>query len=108
MFFYEDDNGNTIPVGPLKGASSGDVYRVCIPLMVLTTLSVALRVYVRGYMTRNFGIEDWLIIPAYVRDLFRRCTQSLLTSLDLVHGTLYMCDCRWPLDGKYRYRRALP
>lgn len=70
MFFYEDEDGITIPVGPLKGASSGDVYRFCIPLMILTTLSVALRVYVRGYMTRIFGLEDWLIIPAYVRDLF--------------------------------------
>jgi hypothetical protein len=69
MVFYEDDTSSTISVGALKGASGGDVYRFCIPMMVLTTLSVALRVYVRGYMTRTFGVEDWLIIPAYVRNL---------------------------------------
>lgn len=67
--FYEDEQGSTVSVGALKGASSGDLYRFCIPMMVLTTLSVALRVYVRGYMTRTFGLEDWLIIPAYVRNL---------------------------------------
>jgi hypothetical protein len=69
MAFYEDEQGNTVSVGALKGASSGDLYRFCIPMMVLTTLSVALRIYVRGYMTRTFGVEDWLIIPAYVRTL---------------------------------------
>jgi len=67
MVLYQDENGNTVSVGALKGASSGDVYRFCIPMMVLTTLSVALRVYVRGHMTKTFGIEDWLILPAYVR-----------------------------------------
>ncbi|KAI4731519.1 hypothetical protein E4T49_00512 [Aureobasidium sp. EXF-10728] len=65
MAFYEDEHG-TIQVGALKGSTAGDLYRLCIPMMVLTTLSVALRVYVRGYMTRTFGIEDWLIIPAYI------------------------------------------
>jgi hypothetical protein len=70
MALYQDDSDNTFQFGALKGASSTDLYRFCIPMVVLTTLSVAMRVYVRGYLTRTFGVEDWLIIPAYVRDSF--------------------------------------
>jgi hypothetical protein len=70
MAFHQDESDGTFQFGALKGASSTDLYRFCIPMMVLTTLSVALRVYVRGYLTRTFGIEDWLIIPAYVRNPF--------------------------------------
>ncbi|CAD0082253.1 unnamed protein product, partial [Aureobasidium vineae] len=65
MAFYEDEHG-TIQIGALQGSTRRDLLRLCIPMMVLTTLSVAMRVYVRGYMTRTFGIEDWLVIPAYV------------------------------------------
>ncbi|KAH0283386.1 hypothetical protein M436DRAFT_77275 [Aureobasidium namibiae CBS 147.97] len=80
MVLYEDEYGNTVSIGALKGASSGDVYRFCIPMMVLTTLSVALRVYVRGYMTKIFGLEDWLIIPAYI--LFMAlCSCAILTAV---------------------------
>jgi hypothetical protein len=90
MAFYKDETSGTIQVGAFKGASSDDLYRLCIPMMVLTTLSVALRVYVRGYLTRTFGVEDWLIIPAYVRNSFLHCqTQTLLTSIGLVHGNMY-------------------
>ncbi|KAK6005417.1 hypothetical protein QM012_007059 [Aureobasidium pullulans] len=65
MAFYEDEHGS-VQVGALSGSTREDLYRFCIPMMVLTTLAVALRVYVRGYMTKTFGIEDWLIVPAYV------------------------------------------
>lgn len=65
MALLEDAHGE-ISVGALKGSTAADLYRFSIPLMVLTSLFLGLRVYVRGYMTKTFGIEDWLIIPAYV------------------------------------------
>ncbi|CAC9890982.1 unnamed protein product [Aureobasidium pullulans] len=64
MALLEDAHGE-ISVGALKGSTAADLYRFSIPLMVLTSLFLGLRVYVRGYMTKTFGIEDWLIIPAY-------------------------------------------
>ncbi|THW91422.1 hypothetical protein D6D17_08535 [Aureobasidium pullulans] len=91
MALLEDAHGE-ISVGALKGSTAADLYRFSIPLTVLTSLFLGLRVYVRGYMTKTFGIEDWLIIPAYVglplpyRDL-------PLTPIGVVHGTLYLCDC---------------
>ncbi|KEQ93633.1 hypothetical protein AUEXF2481DRAFT_328851 [Aureobasidium subglaciale EXF-2481] len=67
MPFYRDDHGDgTIQVGALKGSTGADLYKFSMPFMVLTTLSLALRIYVRGYMTKTFGLEDWLIIPAYI------------------------------------------
>lgn len=95
MALLEDAHGE-ISVGALKGSTAADLYRFSIPLMVLTSLFLGLRVYVRGYMTKTFGIEDWLIIPAYVglplpyRDL-------PLTPIGVVHGTLYLCDCHRPM-----------
>ncbi|KAH0265338.1 hypothetical protein KCU91_g11508, partial [Aureobasidium melanogenum] len=65
MAFYEDERG-TVQVGALSGSTRRDLYSFSIPMMVLTSVAVALRVYVRGYMTKTFGVEDWLIIPAYV------------------------------------------
>lgn len=91
MAFYKDENG-TIQVGALSGSTREDLYRFCIPMMVLTTLAVALRVYVRGYMTKTFGVEDWLIIPAYVRRLFPLYT-SLLTLTGLVYGLVCLYNC---------------
>lgn len=91
MAFYKDEN-MTIQVGALSGSNREDLYRFCIPMMVLTTMAVALRIYVRGYMTKTFGVEDWLIIPAYVGCLFTLYT-SLLMLLGLVHGPVYMYNC---------------
>jgi hypothetical protein len=98
MAFYKDETSGTIQVGAFKGASTDDLYRLCIPMMVLTTLSVALRVYVRGYMTRTFGVEDWLIIPAYVSSPSRFHIQPLLTPVGLVHDSMSMCDRARTLD----------
>lgn len=90
MAFYGDETG-TVQVGALTGSTSNDLYRMCIPLMVLTTLAVTLRVYVRGYMTKTFSVEDWLIVPAYVGCLFL-LHNILLNALGLVYGHVYMCD----------------
>ncbi|THW42064.1 hypothetical protein D6D21_06036 [Aureobasidium pullulans] len=65
MALLEDAHGE-ISVGALKGSTAADLYRFSIPLMVLTSLFLGVRVYVRGYMTKTFGIEDWFIIPAYL------------------------------------------
>lgn len=35
-------------------------------LLVLATVALGLRIYVRGYMLRAFGLDDWLLIIAYV------------------------------------------
>ncbi|KAI5204125.1 hypothetical protein E4T39_03786 [Aureobasidium subglaciale] len=67
MPFHRDGHGDgTIQVGALEGSTGADLYKFSMPLMVLTTICLALRIYVRGYMTKTFGLEDWLIIPAYI------------------------------------------
>lgn len=93
MAFYEDERG-TVQVGALSGSTRRDLYSFSIPMMVLTSVAVALRVYVRGYMTKTFGVEDWLIIPAYVSHLVPLYT-SLLTLVGLAHGLVYKCNCHW-------------
>ncbi|KAH0360314.1 hypothetical protein KCU65_g9484, partial [Aureobasidium melanogenum] len=65
MAFFEHESG-TVQAGALSGSTRGELFSFSIPMMVLTTLAIALRLYVRGYMTKTFGVEDWLIIPAYV------------------------------------------
>lgn len=85
MAFYEHGSG-TVQVGALSGSTRGDLFALSIPMMVLTTLAVALRVYVRGYMTKTFGVEDWLIIPAWVSRVFPH-----------VHFLTDACrSCLWP------------
>ncbi|RCI08637.1 hypothetical protein L249_4876 [Ophiocordyceps polyrhachis-furcata BCC 54312] len=39
---------------------------VCALFLPLTWLAVGLRTYARGYMTRNFQIDDWLMLVALV------------------------------------------
>lgn len=39
---------------------------VSLVLILLATVSVCLRVYVRGFMIRTFGTDDWLLLVAYV------------------------------------------
>ncbi|KAG9645585.1 hypothetical protein KCU64_g10871, partial [Aureobasidium melanogenum] len=83
MAFYKHKSG-TVQVGALSGSTTGDLYSFSIPMMALTTLAIALRVYVRGYMTKTFGVEDWLIIPAYV--LFMSlCISAIVISEWLIH-----------------------
>lgn len=90
MAFYKHKSG-TVQVGALSGSTTGDLYSFSIPMMALTTLTIALRVYVRGYMTKTFGVEDWLIIPAYVSCLFPLYT-LLLTLVGLVYVLVYKCN----------------
>lgn len=75
--------------GALKGVHTGDIYRFTIPLIVLSTLVVALRVYVRGFLTRTFSLSEWLILPAYVGSQIlektKTCTDNPGIVLDLMH-----------------------
>lgn len=43
-----------------------------VPLvfLCLTALAVSLRLYVRGYMLRAFGLDDWILLFAWVSDAF--------------------------------------
>lgn len=34
---------------------------------VLVTLALSLRVYVRAVLIKAFGVDDWLLVAAYVR-----------------------------------------
>ncbi|KAH0000821.1 hypothetical protein KCU78_g15186, partial [Aureobasidium melanogenum] len=86
MAFHEDKSG-TVQVGALRGSTRRDLYSFSIPMMVLTTLAIALRVYVRGYMTKTFGVEDWLIIPAYVLFMVL-CISTIVIGEWLVHDDI--------------------
>ena len=35
-------------------------------LIALCSIAVPLRTYVRGYMLKSFGLDDWLLVVAYV------------------------------------------
>lgn len=53
----------------MSGDYRGDkVAQVAILFLALTWISVSLRVYVRGFMTKSFGIDDWLAIVTLVCD----------------------------------------
>ncbi|CAD0086016.1 unnamed protein product [Aureobasidium mustum] len=90
MAFYEDETG-TVQVGALSGSTKNDLYRFGIPMMVLTTLAVALRVYVRGYMTKTFGVADWLIIPAYRYVVFGAVSIFSLYHLAFMFISTFQC-----------------
>lgn len=42
---------------------------VNIVFWILTWLALSLRVYVRGFLRRAFGIDDWLMVGTQVRNL---------------------------------------
>ncbi|KAG9532871.1 hypothetical protein KCU93_g513, partial [Aureobasidium melanogenum] len=86
MAFYEHKSG-TVQVGALSGSTRDYLYSFSIPMMVLTTLAISLRVYVRGYMTKTFAIEDWLIIPAYVV-FMALCTSTIVIGQWLAHDDI--------------------
>jgi hypothetical protein len=44
----------------------GDVLVVAILFFVLTWLTVGLRVYVRGYMLKTWGRDDWYMVVSLV------------------------------------------
>lgn len=37
-----------------------------IVLLILAGIAVSLRVYVRAFMTKSFGLDDWLLLFAFV------------------------------------------
>lgn len=56
---------------------------VYIFFQALTTITVALRVYVRAFMVKNFGADDWIMILGWA--IFLVFTSSAITGA--FHGT---------------------
>jgi hypothetical protein len=52
-----------------------------VSFLVLTYISVALRTYVRGFLTKGFQADDWLMLLALVR---AHCS-SAVCCCDAVH-----------------------
>lgn len=51
--------------------------------LVLTWLSVALRTYVRAFMTNAFQMDDWLMLVAQVRSGQEKRHRSGLMDIDM-------------------------
>jgi hypothetical protein len=51
---------------PHTGAST--IKSTEIALSIIVTVVVILRLYARMIITKAFALDDWLIIPAYVRN----------------------------------------
>ena len=50
------------------------VFAIPLLFLILATIAIALRLYVRIFMTRSFGKDDAYLIAAYVRThIFRKC-----------------------------------
>ncbi|PTD01952.1 hypothetical protein FCULG_00010398, partial [Fusarium culmorum] len=60
-----------------------ELQAVCYTLLVSSVIAVALRIYVRTRMVKNFGLDDWTMCAALVTFLLF-CTSSLS---GVTHGT---------------------
>lgn len=47
------------------------VLAVMWALTALTAIIVAIRLYIRACLVKNFGLDDWLVVISIVRDLHR-------------------------------------
>ena len=52
------------------------VLAVNIVFWVLTWLALSLRVYVRCFLRKTFGIDDWLMVGTQVRNLSIQMTEK--------------------------------
>ncbi|KAG8626464.1 hypothetical protein KVT40_005409 [Elsinoe batatas] len=52
-----------------------------IAMVILATIFVSLRVYVRAIMIKSFGYDDWILLAAYISFI-------VLSSLSLAYGSL--------------------
>ena len=68
----------------------------------LTTLAVALRTYCRVYLVKNFALDDWLCVTAWVRPIMRGTLLDVNTyALGIPHYLLLLRHKRcsswnWP------------
>lgn len=72
---------------------SGEVMTVAILFLILTWLTVSLRVYVRAIMLRNLGDDDWAMAVTLVR---RTLNMFLVVPTDLlaaVYHIPHLSDC---------------
>ena len=58
-----------ISVGPPQGYKPGQtraplILHVTVPLAVVAVFLASLRLYVRAYLVRSFGKDDWLLLAA--------------------------------------------
>jgi hypothetical protein len=92
----------TVAPGYERPSNAPTILGVVGAMMALSTMSVLLRVYVRGLMIKNFGWDDGTIVLAFV---------------SLSHFPLYVCplpsiketdsstsDCRRRFDGVSCFR----
>jgi hypothetical protein len=56
----------------LSENNSGFLVSAVSALLVLTMVSVGLRVYVRNFLIRSFRADDWLMLVSEVRTLWIR------------------------------------
>ena len=57
-----------------------EILAVAIPFLVLSWVTVGLRVYVRAGMLKSFGMDDWAMVVTLVRLIYipiLLCTRSL-------------------------------
>ncbi|KAL6399695.1 hypothetical protein AUP68_17101 [Ilyonectria robusta] len=64
---------------------------LAIVFTAVALLTVSLRVYVRGFMLKAFGIDDWIIIATWVGDLYLGL-MALLTIDSVCKLWLRSCD----------------
>ena len=65
-----------------------EVFAVAILFLVLTWLSISLRIYVRGFMIRTWGNDDWVMLATVVNrsHIFPATFDDVLTVLAHLHG----------------------
>lgn len=76
-----------------------EIAAVGIAFLTLSWVAVSLRCYVRIFITRSFGADDWLSITALViTSMIRIVGDIVLTvSIDFVHAVLRSCNYRGPI-----------
>lgn len=74
-----------------------------VVLLILAAIAVALRVYVRAILIRNFGLDDWLLLLAFVGLPSSICcwTKYSFTNqaVFVTDAALFICMGRLVLDG---------
>lgn len=65
-----------------------EVSAVAILFLVLTWLTISLRIYVRGFMIRTWGNDDWAMLATVVNrsGTFPMTSNAVLTVLAHLHG----------------------
>jgi len=68
------------------GKSLDTLHAITLSFLVIASVAVALRVYVRAYLTRNFGLDDWSMLLCW--SLFTSCGGIALGLFKAIYAAL--------------------